>query len=106
MKSQRTFFSAWPRFWLGLAVTLLLAAGGYVWLRPSPSLGVDAARDIAFYSLPFGANPFAPGEIKTPDGKLVNWRGVARSTTCAECHPREFKEWNTSIHSISDRDLS
>ncbi|MDD5328507.1 MAG: multiheme c-type cytochrome [Sulfuricella sp.] len=105
MKPERQPFRPWGRLFLGVLLTVLAAAGAALWLHPSPTLAVEVKKDMPFYALPFGANPFAPGELKTTDKALVNWRGVPGSTSCAECHRKEFTEWNTSIHAISDRDL-
>ncbi|THF62677.1 multiheme c-type cytochrome [Pseudothauera rhizosphaerae] len=97
--------AAWRPF--GLACMGCMALGTALWaaLPPDRALGVVVARDMPFYSLPFGDHPFAPGEWKTADGGLVNWRGVPSARSCGECHRREFMEWSASMHAISDRDL-
>lgn len=74
-------------------------------LAPPDSLAVDAKKGLPFYEMPFGGNPFAPGELQTPDRNMVDWRGVPSARECAECHRQEFIEWRTSMHAISDEDL-
>ncbi|MDR2624702.1 MAG: cytochrome c family protein [Zoogloeaceae bacterium] len=94
------------RFCLVFALTLLLAVATALLLPAAPRLAVEPARDLPLYSLPFGATkPFYPAEITTPDNKLANWRAIAGSRTCGECHPKETLEWATSMHAISDNDL-
>lgn len=89
---------------LGLTLGAFLLLG---WLLPpSPALGVDQARQMPYYSLPFGTdNPFYPSELSTPDGRLLNWRAVPDSRSCGECHLQETLEWATSLHAISDKEL-
>lgn len=86
-------------------ISLALAGLALLLLPRQPDLAVRPGRDQPYYSLPFGPEPFAPGELRTTDGALVNWRGVPSARACAECHPREFEEWSGSIHAISDKDL-
>lgn len=97
-------YSGWRRILLSIVLSTLCIGVGYAFLPADRDLGV-LVKDLPFYSLPFGSNPFAPGELKTPDGKLVNWRGVPSARDCAGCHRQEFMEWNTSLHAISDLDL-
>jgi hypothetical protein len=87
-------------------VTLLAAAAATFWFPAPVDLSVDASADLPLYSQPFGKErPFFPGEISTPDGKLVNWRAVPGARFCGECHLKETLEWATSMHAISDLDL-
>lgn len=95
----------WRPFGLASAGCMALGAALWAALPPDKDLSVVVARDMPFYSLPFGDHPFAPGEWKTADGGLVNWRGVPSARSCGECHRREFMEWSASMHAISDRDL-
>lgn len=98
--------SAPLRHLLFVAAATLLAALAAALILPAPDdLAVDAKKDLPFYELPFGDNPFAPGELKTTDGAMVDWRGVPSARSCAECHRQEFMEWTTSIHAVSDEDL-
>lgn len=86
-----------------LTLAGILAAA---FLLPAPDrLSVDPRSGLPFYEMPFGDNPFAPGEIRTSDKKMVDWRGVPSAQACGECHRQEFMEWRTSIHAISDEDL-
>lgn len=95
---------SWQRMVAGLALTALALAVVFFVLPADGMRGTDA-KALPFYSMPFGSNPLAPGEWKTPDGKLVDWRGVPSARDCAGCHRKEFMEWNTSLHAISDRDV-
>lgn len=61
--------------------------------------------DVPFYSMPWNDNPFYPAEITTSDGKLANWQTVPSAEFCGQCHIQEFKEWVSSIHSVSGPDL-
>jgi hypothetical protein len=87
------------------ALTLVGIFAAALLLTPPDSLAVDPKRDLPFYEMPFGSNPFAPGEIQTPDRKMVDWRGVPSARDCGVCHRQEFIEWRTSMHAISDEDL-
>lgn len=100
----RQLYSGWRRVILSIVLSGLCIGVGYAFLPADRDLGV-AVKDLPFYNLPFGSNPFAPGELKTPDGKLVNWRGIPSARDCAGCHRQEFMEWNTSLHAISDKDV-
>lgn len=93
------------RLLLVAVATLLCVALAAVLLPEPPSLAVDAQKDLPFYTLPFGTNPFAPGELKTTDRALVDWRGIPSARTCGECHRQEFMEWATSLHAVSDEEL-
>ncbi|HNU64153.1 MAG TPA: multiheme c-type cytochrome [Thiobacillaceae bacterium] len=99
----RNLHSGWRRLIVAVFLTLVLVGMGYAFLPADRDIGV-VTENLPFYSLPFGKNPFAPGEWKTPDGTLVNWRGVPSARNCAECHRQEFMEWNTSLHAVSDLD--
>lgn len=93
------------RLLLVAAVTLAGAVAAAFLLPEPQNLAVDAEKDMPFYTLPFGKNPFAPGELKTTDHALIDWRGIPSARACGECHKQEFMEWVTSIHAISDEDL-
>lgn len=97
--------TAWRRLLLTAAATVLASLAAAVLLPAPRSLAVDAKKNLPFYSLPFGDNPFAPGELKTTDRALVDWRGIPSARNCGECHQREFMEWATSIHAVADEDL-
>ncbi|MDR2093106.1 MAG: hypothetical protein LBP58_07315 [Azoarcus sp.] len=108
MKFPAHFF-ALPlgRFLLALVCALVLALVLDRLLPPPAELGVTPEKDLPLYSQPFGKghSPFYPGELSTPDGKLVNWRAVPGALNCGECHLKETLEWATSMHAISDLDL-
>ncbi|MFT3822173.1 MAG: multiheme c-type cytochrome [Rubrivivax sp.] len=93
-----------PRLLAGSAACAALLAGAV--LLPAPAaLPVPLPQGMPLYSLPFGSDPFAPGQWRTPGQQLVNWRAVPSATGCGSCHVREFMEWNTSMHAVADRDL-
>lgn len=96
----------WPARLLGgtLATAALLGAAAG-WLPAPTPLPVPVPQGMPLYSLPFGEDPFAPGAWRTPEQALVNWRAVSSASSCGSCHRREFMEWNSSLHAISDRDL-
>ncbi|MDR0564965.1 MAG: hypothetical protein LBG78_08555, partial [Azoarcus sp.] len=104
MKPISRFLS---RFILIMGITVLAGGALCFVLPPQADLTVNADKDLPLYSRPFPGEHslFAPGEITTPDGKLVNWRAVPGALSCGECHPKETLEWATSIHAISDLDL-
>lgn len=104
LPAYRQLHSAWRRMVLATALTLLALGAAYLLLPADRNLGVDA-HALPFYSQPFGNNPLAPGEWKTPDGKLVDWRAIPSARDCASCHRKEFMEWNTSLHAVSDQDV-
>jgi len=96
-----------PVVWLlGTCIVSAISFAALATLLPEPpSLSVDAKTGLPFFSLPFGDNPFTPAEMKTPDGKLVDWRSVPSARSCGECHRQEFMEWVTSAHAVSDEEL-
>lgn len=96
-----------PLAWLlgACAATLLVFTALALLLPAPPGLAVDVHKERPFFSLPFGDDPFTPAELRTPDGKLVDWRGVPSARSCGECHRQEFMEWVTSVHAVSDEEL-
>lgn len=103
---RKKMLSANLRHLLLVAGATLIATVAAILILPAPdTLAVDARKDLPFYDLPFGGNPFAPGELKTSDHAMVDWRGIPSARTCGECHRQEFMEWTTSIHAVSDEDL-
>lgn len=88
----------------GLATVLLLAAAAFLLPKPAGD-GLVVGEDVPFYSLPWNDNPFYPGELKTTDGNLANWETVPPAEFCAQCHEKEYREWVSSIHSVSGPDI-
>ncbi len=77
-----------------------------VFLPWKKNTGIDVAKDLTNYSMPWTNNsPFYPSEWKIEGDKLIDWRGVPSATFCAECHAKEFKEWASSIHAITGPDV-
>jgi hypothetical protein len=95
---------------LRLAVVAILSiaimAALTVFLPWRDNTGIDVAKDLDNYSMPWTNNsPFYPSEWKTKGDKLIDWRGVPSATFCAECHNKEYKEWASSIHAITGPDV-
>ncbi len=67
--------------------------------------GLALGKDVPYYSLPWGDNPFFPGELTTGDGRFADWQTVPSAGFCAQCHDKEYREWAVSIHSVSGPDL-
>lgn len=87
-----------------LISALLLVA--VVVLFPKPQgTGLIAGKDVPFYSMPWNDNPFAPGEIKTADGKMLDAGKILSAEFCAQCHKKEYREWVSSIHSVTGPDI-
>ncbi len=69
------------------------------------STGLAPGKDLPYYSLPWGDDPYFPAEWKTTDGKLIDWRRVPSAEVCGECHKKEFREWVSSIHAVTGPDV-
>lgn len=77
-----------------------------VFFLPKPQgTGLTVGEDIPFYSMPWNDNPFAPGEMKTADGKMLNSENIPSAEFCAQCHEKEYREWVSSIHSVTGPDI-
>lgn len=83
------------------AASALVFAAIMLWLAPPPALG----EKQPFYSLPWNNNPFHPGNLRTTNGKQVDWRGIPSGEQCAGCHQAEFREWAASMHAITGNDV-
>lgn len=62
---------------------------------------VKPAKD---YSLPFGDNPFAPGNAKTTTGTFIAPEKFVASTRCAQCHTDAHAQWRQSAHANAFRE--
>lgn len=77
-----------------------------VFVIPKPQgNGLNLGSDVPFYSLPWGDNPFAPGNLKTVDGKMLDGSNILSAEFCAQCHQSEYREWISSIHSVTGPDI-
>src|SRR5262245_15232878 len=56
------------------------------------------------YSLPFGANPFAPGEVRTTTGSFIGADKFVPASYCARCHSDAHAQWRQSPHRNSFRE--
>ena len=63
--------------------------------------GGDPAKD---YNLPFGPNPFAPGEVRTSTGTFINADQFIPAAYCARCHEDSHEQWLQSAHRNSFRE--
>lgn len=91
---------------IALILMLLLCLFLTMLIPSKSSDGIDLSTELPHYSMPWtNSSPFYPSEWKTSDGKLLNWRSVPSATFCAECHKKEYKEWASSIHSVTGPDL-
>jgi len=95
-------------------VRFLVASGAFtvlallliLFLTPKPpGAGLLPNLDIPFYSLPWNDNPFAPGNLKTADGKMLKPNDTLSAEFCAQCHQKEYREWVSSIHSVTGPDI-
>lgn len=68
----------------------------------APVAGHAAALKDA--AIPTESQPFAPSYITTDTGKKLLPSDWSDPTVCAGCHPRQFKGWQGSMHSISFKD--
>src|SRR5918993_3770572 len=55
------------------------------------------------YNLPFGPNPFAPGEVQTSTGTFISADKFIPAAYCARCHSSAHAQWGESPHRSSFR---
>ncbi|MCA1579650.1 MAG: tetratricopeptide repeat protein [Acidobacteria bacterium] len=55
------------------------------------------------YNLPFGPNPFAPGEVQTSTGTFISADKFIPASYCARCHSSAHAQWAESPHRSSFR---
>jgi len=56
------------------------------------------------YSLPFGQNLFAPGEVRTTTGSFISADKFIPASYCARCHQDAHAQWQQSPHRNSFRE--
>ena len=56
------------------------------------------------YHLPFGPNPFAPGETRTSSGTFIRADQFIPAAYCARCHTDTHAQWTQSAHRNSFRE--
>ncbi|MCA1593727.1 MAG: hypothetical protein LC754_13970 [Acidobacteria bacterium] len=61
----------------------------------------DVKKD---YNLPFGPNPFAPGEVRTSSGTFIRADQFIPASYCARCHTDTHAQWMQSAHRNSFRE--
>ena len=90
---------------IGGALTLIAFIAA-VFLLPKPQgTGLTVGEDVPFYSMPWNDNPFAPGNLHTADGKMLDAKHIPTAEFCAQCHDKEYREWVSSIHSVTGPDI-
>lgn len=99
LKNTRTLqlltVCAFALFWCG--ITIVRGAGEH----NGPKVAAEAAEP---YSLPFGPNPFAPGEVRTSSGTFIEADKFIPAAYCARCHTDAHEQWQQSAHRNSFRE--
>lgn len=88
-----------------LLLVALLAAALFaaILLGLAPPGAANEAQP--FYSLPWNDNPFHPGNLRTNNGKMLDWRSLPSGEQCGGCHKQEYREWAASMHAITGNDV-
>jgi tetratricopeptide (TPR) repeat protein len=64
----------------------------------------ERSEQIKNYSLPFGPNPFAPGEVRTSTGAFIRADQFVPASYCSKCHDDAHAQWSQSAHRNSFRE--
>ena len=82
----------------------VMLALGYAVHGSDESKSKDESRDEkGNYNLPFGPNPFAPGEVQTSTGTFISANKFIPASYCARCHTSAHAQWAESPHRSSFR---
>ncbi|HEY4358888.1 MAG TPA: tetratricopeptide repeat protein [Acidobacteriaceae bacterium] len=65
--------------------------------------GETTAGSLAHYLLPFGANPYAPGEARGTFSGFLDPGKVPSAAYCGQCHKAIYREWRESAHANAFR---
>ena len=85
---------------IGLAVLAL----GYAVHGSDGQRGTNESKDEKKdYNLPFGVNPFAPGEVQTSTGAFIGADRFFPASYCGRCHSGAHSQWAESPHRSSFR---
>ncbi len=84
---------------LGFVVLVLGCSYGVAPLIPTAA-SADATQT---YHLPYGANPFAPGEVQTSTNTFIRAEQFIPAAYCARCHKSAHQQWAESPHRNSFR---
>ena len=87
------------RILVALALAGLLITLDKVGAAPS-----DTGDRVGTYRLPFGPNPFAPGEARTTTGSFISADKFIPASYCARCHSDAHRQWRESPHRNSFRE--
>jgi tetratricopeptide (TPR) repeat protein len=81
-----------------------MLALGYVVYGSNESTGkMESGNEKNTYNLPFGSNPFAPGEVQTSTGTFIGADKFIPASYCARCHNSAHAQWAESPHRSSFR---
>ncbi len=82
---------------------VVLALGYAVFGSDGPT-GIDLPEsEKENYNLPFGTNPFAPGEVQTSTGTFISADRFMPASYCGRCHSGAHTQWAESPHRSSFR---
>lgn len=98
---SRSFLRKTGRQFAQIIVVLMLALGYLVYA--SDESGTESRDRKGSYNLPFGSNPFAPGEVQTSTGTFISADKFIPASYCARCHQSAHAQWAESPHRSSFR---
>ncbi len=85
-------------------IGFVMLALGYAVYGSDETKGKNESRDEKNnYNLPFGPNPFAPGEVQTSTGAFISADEFIPASYCARCHSSAHAQWAESPHRSSFR---
>jgi tetratricopeptide (TPR) repeat protein len=97
-------------FPLRFLVPLVLFCGCFLFALAYAVHGSDESKNKSEskdekgnYNLPFGPNPFAPGEVQTSTGTFISADKFIPASYCARCHSSAHAQWAESPHRSSFR---
>lgn len=88
--------------WVVVTACVLFSLG--LVARGSGGGGAAGSDPLKGYDLPFGPNPFAPGEVRTSTGTFIRADQFIPASYCARCHADAHAQWLQSAHRNSFRE--
>jgi hypothetical protein len=82
---------------------VMLALGYAVYGSDESKRKKESEEEKKNYNLPFGPNPFAPGEVQTSTGTFISADKFIPAAYCARCHSSAHSQWAESPHRSSFR---
>lgn len=82
---------------------VIFALGYVVYGSDDPTVKRESRDEKKTYKLPFGMNPFAPGEVQTSTGTFISADKFIPASYCARCHSGAHSQWLESPHRNSFR---